>query len=653
MSLPPKIVFRLGLLAVLVLTVALFFPAFHFEFTNWDDDIHVTNNPDVQHLSGSSVVEIFKPTARYMYHPLTILSFAIDWSVGGGDSAQFHATNILLHILNIVLLALLLQRLGIRSLTILFCVAIFAIHPLQVESVAWISGRKELLYSFFFFSSIILFVLWRERRLPALYAGSLILFLLSLLSKPTAVDLPFVLLLLIWWKDGRIGRRVLKEISPFATASTVFTLFTVATEVKHAVSPVVQYSLLDRGLFVIYQILFYPIKLLLPGSLSACYGYPSLSTGSLPALFYLSPLAVAAIVFIVLRWKEARGIVGGGLLFYLLTLAPILQIIPFNNASLVADRYAYIPIIGLAFSIAEGGELLLEKLQFSLKTAGRGAAATFTLLVLIYAAVSFARVPVWRNSITLFDDVLAKNDFLGNAYGNRAVAKMQAGDFRGALIDADRLVALKPEEGKAYYDRGNAYLGLAEFKPAVADFSRALDLGFVRASVCYNRGTAFYRLGITDSALSDFYESRSLDPLSADAPYSIGYALFHARGDAQAATRYFDTAVALRPNYPDARYQRALAEYSTQRFGAAMEDLAAAVEALPALRNDPIVDRINRSVDSIDAKIAELRGRTGNGRGSAADLQALVGMYQILGDSLRSTTTLELLHTQQRSAEGR
>ena len=167
----------LWLLLVLAVTLALFLPTFHYGFTNWDDDIHVTNNTSIQHLDAGSVSDLFHPTGKYMYHPLTMLTFALDWWIGGGSAKNFHATNLLLHVFNVILLFILLRSDIDSDSVVLFCLGVFALHPLQVESVAWISGRKELLYSFFYLSSLLLYASWDDKKRWFFYLFSYLFFL--------------------------------------------------------------------------------------------------------------------------------------------------------------------------------------------------------------------------------------------------------------------------------------------------------------------------------------------------------------------------------------------------------------------------------------------------------------------------------------------
>jgi tetratricopeptide (TPR) repeat protein len=270
--------------------------------------------------------------------------------------------------------------------------------------------------------------------------------------------------------------------------------------------------------------------------------------------------------------------------------------------------------------------------------------AFFGLIVLLLLVSSLQRIHVWKNGLTLFDDIIQKNDHIGIAYGNRAETKSKNGDFVGALADCEHLVALRPDDGQAFYVRGNAFLALHMYRAALRDLTHSIGIGFDKSSAFYNRGLAYYNLGASDSALVDFHSSRSLDPGFADAPYSIGYVTLHSRGDARSAVAYFDSALAINPKYAEALYQKASAEYALRSYGKAMEDLSTAISNHPELRSDPLVAEINRSIDSVNAAISTLKSLQGKASRANEIRMLLHELYTMLGDSLRADAIAASLH---------
>ena len=651
MNRPLKVPALLWLLLILAVTFVVFLPTFQYGFTNWDDYIHVTNNASIQHLDAGSVGELFRPTGNYMYHPLTMLSFAVDWWTGGGSARSFHVTSVVLHLLNVLVLFVLLRRYISSDSVVLFCTAVFALHPLQVESVAWISGRKELLYSFFYLLSLLFYAHWDNKKKWFFYVISCLFFACSLFSKPTAVTLPLVLLAAEWIRERKFTLRTAAKTAPYFTGALAFACFSVATQIRHTVTPVSFYSLPQRALFVAYEVGFYIWKAALPRMLSACYAYPQLLDGALPLAYYLAPVLLAVLMSAIWLLRRTSETILLGPLIYLITLSPVLQLIPFNNASLVADRYAYLPIVGLAYFFSQLVTLAASRSTSRSPDSAGATSVVFALIILLMLIPSLGRVQVWRNSITLFDDVIEKNDHIGIAYGNRADAKLREGNFSGALSDCEYLVALKPEDGKAYYDRGNALLGLRMYRAGLSDLTRSIQLGYRKSSVYYNRGTACYNLGQVDSAIADFLSSRSLDPAFADAPYSLGYVMLHSRGDPQAAIAYFDSAIAINRRYTEALYQKATAEYRQRAYGNAMRELSEAISYSGSLRSDPLVGEINRAVDSVNAKVAALRSLPGNASHTIETRRRLEEMYKILGDSLRGNADNTLAPSRAKGGE--
>ncbi|HTR80871.1 MAG TPA: tetratricopeptide repeat protein, partial [Bacteroidota bacterium] len=404
----------------------------------------------------------------------------------------------------------------------------------------------------------------------------------------------------------------------------------------YTAAPVDNYSIPQRTLFIAYQLFFYPWKAVVPAKLSACYAYPQLANGSLPLEYYIAP--VFLVLSIGLLWmvrKKSRDIFWGPVVYFL-TLSPVLQLIPFNNASLVADRYAYLPIIGLAFLFSQLAGMAAEAISHLSVTLPDLKKVILSLAAFALIVPSVQRIHVWENGLTLFDDVIQKNDRIGIAYGNRADAKLKNGDFAAALADCNQLVALRPNDGLAFYDRGNALSGLHRYRDAVENFTHAIGLGFSNSSVYYNRGIAYYNLGTVDSAVSDFHTSRSFDAHFADAPYSLGYAALYSSGNARDAAAYFDTALAINPEYAEASYQKAHAEYDIRLYGNAMEDLSNAISARPELKNDPLVSDVNRAIDSINAVISKIKALQPKSAESIESRNHLHELYVMLGDSLRA-----------------
>jgi len=627
---------RIGILAILAMACLVFLPSIDYHFTNWDDDIHVTNNPAVHHLSLESLAGLFRPTAKYMYHPLTMLTYNLDWKSGEGSPLAFHATNILLHLLNILLVFVFLRKILSSEGAALFAAAVFALHPLQVESVAWISARKELLYAFFYLAALGSYFQQEKKNGLLHYIISLFFFACALFSKPTAVTLPLVIVLAEFWRTKKLGLKELYRVIPFFIGALAFALFFIRIQTEQAPPPMKYYSFVQQSLLVAYQLVFYLWKALLPFKLSSCYAYPPLVNNMLPWVYYAAPVFITAIAAALWLLKKKSAALSAGLIFYVVTVSPVLQLVPFNNASLVADRYIYLPILGIAFFFYQCAAFIGSRISSFVPDIHVPKELPAGLFILCLFVISVGRISVWHDSITLFNDVIEKNDRINIAYGDRANAKVQAGDFSGALEDCNRLIEISPSNGKAFYNMGTAHSGLKLYRNAADDFSRSIALGYNVASVYYNRGTACYHLGSIDSALSDYRAAELRDPLFADAPYSIGYVMLRDRRDPAAALRCFDTVLSINPDHVETLYQKASAEYELRWYGMAMSDLAAAISRQPALQNDSLVVRINASIDSVNSAISKINDRLASAPGSMNEYAQRSKLFLILGDSTRS-----------------
>ena len=241
----------------------------------------------------------------------------------------------------------------------------------------------------------------------------------------------------------------------------------------------------------------------------------------------------------------------------------------------------------------------------------------------------------------MFNDVIEKNDRINIAYGDRANAEVQAGDFSAALKDCGKLLEISPSNGKAFYNMGTAHSGLKLYRNAVDDFSRSIALGYNVASVDHNRGTAYYHLGAVDSAVSDYHVAELRDKQFADAPFSIGFVMLHDRKDAATALRYFDTALSVNPGHAEALYQKACAENDLRFYGMAMADLAAVISRQPSMQNDSLVARINTSVNDINAAISKIGDQLARAPGSKYLYEQRSRLFMMLGDSTRSMLDLK------------
>lgn len=522
------------LLAIILLTGIVFSNSLKNDFINeLDDDVYVTDNQRIGDLSGPGLKNIFSSFVAGNYHPLTMLSLALDYRIFGLNASGFHATNLLLHLLNTVLVFIFIGRLVSDQRVAAFVALFFAVHPMHVESVSWISERKDVLYALFFLGALLSYVLYLQRNRRRKYWNSCLLFFLgSLLSKPMAVTLPAVLLLLDFYHNRKLSWKTLAEKTPFFLLSLVFGVLTLVSQQPEAGirQLAATYSVLDRILIPARAVVFYLVKLFVPTNLSAFHYYPEKSDGWLPFEFYLAPIILAA-VFLVLRAvvksdHDLKRDVVFGMLFFLFTISIVLQIIPAGRAY-AAERYTYIPYIGLLFIPARG---IMRFLDSPSKKSGLRKAVAAGIIILIASAFSvqsYMRNRVWQDGLRLFTDVIEKSPKAGHAYFIRGVFKHnRLRDYAGALDDYDRAASLRYKDPHLYANRSGVRGIRGDYEGALADSNRAIDLNPDFDRAYFNRGTAKYFLKDLQGAVMDYSEAFRLNPANGDAAFMLGNVFF-------------------------------------------------------------------------------------------------------------------------------
>ena len=345
----------LFLILLAYLVVLSFYPTITSDFINLDDPVMVVGNPDITSLSFDNIKHVFSSYQYKLYHPIVTLSYAIEYSICGTDPYLYHIDNILLHLLNAFLVFFIIKTLS-KSFFVSFVSAfIFALHPVHVEPVAWVSARKDTLFAFFFLLSVLIYIKTDKAKYSKfLYALSVIFFLLSCMSKPTAVTLPVILILIDFYREGfKFKYNVLKKYMPFLIISLIFSYVAISghySEQEKAIATIFAKVLnfYDAHL----NCLFYLYKFFLPTNLSCFYPNFYNHSGTVPNfIFYSSALLYLLIFFVVLSLKINKKIFFG-FFFFLITLLPSSGLLPTGIAP-VADRYTYIPYIGLSFMVAE------------------------------------------------------------------------------------------------------------------------------------------------------------------------------------------------------------------------------------------------------------------------------------------------------------
>ncbi len=511
-------------------------------FISYDDPIYVTDNPQVRAgLTTDSIVWAFTTFHDSNWFPLTWLSHMLDCQLFGVDSGWHHITNVLLHALSTLLLFAVLQRITGSRWRSAIVAAIFALHPLHVESVAWIAERKDVLSTFFWMLTLWAYARYVEKPHPARYIVTLALFCLGLMAKPMLVTLPVVLMLLDLWPLRR-GIRIVEKL-PFFAASLAASIVTfVAHQQGGAVASfdVVPLAVRLENSLVTYIV--YVLQTFWPAHLAVFYPYP-LHSIVVPAI--LSAVALIAITVIAIREFPLRPYLAVGWFWYLVTLLPVIGIIQ-TGSQARADRYTYIPMIGLSIAIVWGLSELLQpwpKLQV----------ATAAAAIVVCLPLTWLQVSYWKDNFTLYRHAIdaVPDNYL--ARYNLAAALEADGNTTEAVAQLREAVRVRPYYVPARAELGQLLALQGHTGEALHELQTAVELRPADAVAHFRLGSVLGTLGRPTEAAAEFAQAASLQPDNADAHFNLGLALAE-QGNLAAAGREFDTTIRLRPDDADAHF---------------------------------------------------------------------------------------------------
>ncbi len=568
-----------NLFPVLIITFLTFFiyvNSLNNQFLNdWDDGTYITFNKDIQPGQGESLIKnAFTKFSNGHYHPLTTISYGIEYKLFGLEAKPFHVFNLLFHI-SAALLVFAFIKLLVNDIFVAFITSLlFAVHPMHVETVAWISDRKDLLCTMYYVGALCTYLMYLKKGGTKFYAFTFLLFVAALLSKAMAVTLPVVLLVLDYFKERKISAKIIGEKIPFFILSLIFGYVSVlAQKSTDALGDITALSLVDRIAFSGYSVTMYITKLFWFQGLSAFYNYPLLENGSYPVIYYLLALVPLALFFVLFRMKEHRKIMVFSFGFFLITIALVLQIIPAGNV-IMADRYTYLPYIGLFFLIATLAKQIIEKR----KKYPNIVYAILCIYAVTCSYFTFSRTKVWHDSMTLWSDTIKNNPDAALPYNNRSVLFINSEQYSLALADLNKAIEIRPAYISARYNRGTVLMRLEKFSEAIQDFTfvsqhECRDI----VSVYMYRGDAYMRLQNYLSAIEDFSSAIKNNPNLIQAYYNRGLALY-TLNKFETAINDFNIAVKMNPGFIQAYYLRGLSFYKLQNYKLAYLDVTYAAK---------------------------------------------------------------------------
>lgn len=571
-----RVLISLGV--ILIITFLALFPVLNNGFVNWDDQDYVLNNPYID-LNFSNIQYYFTHKLAQNYHPLTMLSLSIDHSIHSTSALGFHLTNLLLHLFNTFLVFLLFYRLGNSSIIVASIVAVFfGIHPMHVESVAWIAERKDVLYTAFFLLGMLSYWRYLKEVKRNFYWISLLFLLLSLWSKPAAVIFPIVLLLLDYLYGRDLDRKVFLEKLPFFVLAFIAGVITL--NIQGGGIETASFSLGQKFLLASYSLVMYLWMFFVPSELSALHPYPSFENG-IPLLFGLAPVLVLLIYgSIFYLFRKNRQVIFG-MLFFLVNLALVLQFVQVGHA-VFSERYTYVPYLGLLYILALGFERAWYTKKDGRYPSKPIAIGMLSLFLVIFAYLTHAQTQIWKDSETLWNNVLKKYPQASLAYYNRGILHMNQQNNEQALADFEQAIAHQPNHYEAYTNRGNVYRYLQQNDLAIENYNNALAIkpNFIKA--INNRGVAYLNKKMYAQAQTDFDQVIQQDP-NYTAAYINRAALYidPAVAKYQLAIQDYNLVLSMESKNSQAFYGRGLAKQRSGQINEALNDYNQAINLNP------------------------------------------------------------------------
>jgi len=606
---------------VAVITLAVYLAALQNGFiAEWDDGEYVLYNPYIRSINLAFLRWAFFDFHASNWHPLTWISHAIDYAVWGANPLGHHLTSVVLHAVNAFLVVVLIMRLqeaaaGTRPsdqetsaldergmlITAGVTGLLFGLHPVHVESVAWVAERKDLLCALFFLLSIAGYVKYvrgignesidhavRTRFVRKEYLLSLGFFILALMSKPMAVSLPAVLLILDWYPFRRLrsvktARTLLFEKLPFIIFSLISSALTIlAQRAWGALVEIQSIPLSSRMLVAAQSLIAYLWKMAAPRDLIPYYPYPKdISLLSVDVLVAIALVIGITIFCILIAKRHKLGLAAWG--YYVVTLLPVIGIVQVGSQSM-ADRYTYLPSLAPFLIVAAGTSWSYNK---AVRLNWSRSVVTILFLsagIMIFTGLSFLSIRqmhIWENGLSLWSYVIEKQPEKASiAYTNLGSAYQKAGQYDKAMENYDKAIALDPNDYLAYTNRGVIFDKLGQFDNAIESFNKAIIANHNDYKPYFNRGLLYDKMGRISDAIDDFQTATRLSTLD---PRAVAWAqnnlgiLYGKAGMYDRSIAAFNISIAIEPNNPFTFNNRGFTYALSGQDKMAIEDFSKAI----------------------------------------------------------------------------
>ena len=556
------------ILALGLLVIVSYLPAILWGGFVWDDRIFTDAEP-VREVSGLWQIW-FSPSAiaeEGHYWPLVYTTFWLEHKLWGFDPTGYHIVNVLLHLANTLLVWHLMRRLSVPGAWVV--AAVFAVHPLHVESVAWVIERKDVLSGLFYLAAVLAWMRFVEQPNPKRYALPLVLYAAGLLSKSIVVTLPVALLIWHWWKQGRVASTDLLRLVPFVAVGLVIVVGDLSFyQSREALS--LDYSLTERTLIAARALWFYAGKLLWPSELAVIYPLWDIRVADPLAWGYFVAAVALAIILWHFRQRIGRGPLAGTL-FFAVTLSPVLGFVDYGymQYAFVADRFQYLAGMGV-MAVVIGA--VAHSVRYLPDLWRKSASGVVAVVIVVLGLLTWQQAGIWRDAEILNRHIIALNPQARYAHLNLSKALYKQARYDEALEAARIAVAKRPDSSRAHATLGEVLNELGRSEEAEIHLRRAIALNPQEKNAHLNLGVALYKQGRYEAALKATHVSIEQHPNHAQAHHNLGVIL----GELdrfEEAEKHLRLAIALDPSDTEALYSLATLQIDHQRYDEALEHL--------------------------------------------------------------------------------
>jgi len=542
-------------LVLVIVTFVAYQPTWHAGFI-WDDDDHLTANPAMTAPHGLKM--IWSSLAVSRYYPLTLTTFWAQRRLWGLSPLPYHLVNITLHAINGILVFLLLRRLHVPAAWL--AAMLWVLHPVNVESVAWITELKNTQSGFFFFLSVLCFLRFDAEKKQGWYVLAITCGLAAMLSKPSTVVLPLVLLLCGWWEHGRWNRVDVARTVPFFGVAAGMSVLTILEQRGHVLRTGTaewQLGTAERLVVAGKAVWFYAVKVLWPVRLTFVYPRWTVNTSSFLSWVPAVVLVAVGVTLWYFRGRAGWRVALFGSSFFVVALLPVLGFVDvyYFRYSFVADHFQYLASIGLIALVVAAGATLS---QHAGQTGGALGACAGAIAVLMLGWCTWEQAHVYQSSETLWRDTLAKNPQCWMAHNNLGAILLPLGKLPEAKEQYEQSLQINPGNAEAHNNLGNVFLQEGEASNAIAHYEQALRIKPDYAEADNGLGSVLYQAGKNEAAILLYRKALGIEPGYAEARCNLGTALLQ-EGELEEAVVQFSQAIQIKPDYAVPHYSLGIA----------------------------------------------------------------------------------------------